>query len=300
MQVGASGQARCAPFPCRPTDGLFFPGRLLRSGYIKGRHPGIRYRADKRGRGPGAGHENSGARKQDSGFRIARVACARLRRCRECRGIPACARAQGPGLQGRQGAGAAALDLDRLLPRRPYRWRPRAQQHHRPLWRPDLRRPRGTPGPIAGVQAGFNHQVGDVVFGMEADISFADMDGTNTCFAVGAHFYSANCRAHTRDLGTVAARLGWAVQPRTLLYGKAGAAWTREHLGRRRRRRIRAHPRPGRSSSNTTISASAGTMSRRPSRRSVTASARRVAASFSSTLPLPTARRRARRKISSS
>ncbi len=88
----------------------------------------------------------------------------------------------------------------------------------------------GTPGPLAGAQAGFNYQLGPVVVGLEADVSFADMDGTNSCFAVGEHFYSANCHAHTRDIGTVAARLGWTVEPRTLLYGKAGAAWTREHV----------------------------------------------------------------------
>jgi opacity protein-like surface antigen/outer membrane protease len=88
----------------------------------------------------------------------------------------------------------------------------------------------GTPGPLAGVQAGFNYQSGVAVIGAEADLSFADMDGTNSCFAVGAHFYSANCHAHTRRLGTVAVRLGWAVAPQTLLYGKAGAAWMREHV----------------------------------------------------------------------
>jgi opacity protein-like surface antigen len=89
-----------------------------------------------------------------------------------------------------------------------------------------------TPGPIAGAQAGVNHQIGSFVFGAEADLSFADMDGTNTCFDVSGLFYSANCRAHTHLFGTVTGRLGWAIGPagRTLLYGKGGAAWMREQV----------------------------------------------------------------------
>jgi opacity protein-like surface antigen len=84
-----------------------------------------------------------------------------------------------------------------------------------------------TPGPLAGGQAGANAQFGSTVVGVELDLSAADLDGTNTCFAFSGFFVSANCRVHTTSLGTLTGRLGWAVGPqgRTLLYGKAGAAW---------------------------------------------------------------------------
>lgn len=84
-----------------------------------------------------------------------------------------------------------------------------------------------TPGPLAGGQAGANLQFGSTVVGIEVDLSAADLDGTNTCFASSGFFVSANCRSHTTSLGTLTGRLGWAVGPqgRTLLYGKAGAAW---------------------------------------------------------------------------
>jgi opacity protein-like surface antigen/outer membrane protease len=84
-----------------------------------------------------------------------------------------------------------------------------------------------TPGPLAGGQAGANLQFGSAVVGIEVDLSAADLDGTNTCFAFSGFYVSANCRSHTTSLGTLTGRLGWAVGPqgRTLLYGKAGAAW---------------------------------------------------------------------------
>jgi opacity protein-like surface antigen len=84
-----------------------------------------------------------------------------------------------------------------------------------------------TPGPLAGGQAGANFQFGSTVAGIELDLSAADLDGTNTCFAFSGFYVSANCRSHTTSLGTLTGRLGWAVGPqgRTLLYGKAGAAW---------------------------------------------------------------------------
>jgi opacity protein-like surface antigen len=84
-----------------------------------------------------------------------------------------------------------------------------------------------TPGLLAGAQAGYNWQFGATVLGIEADASWADMDGTNTCFAYSGFYVSANCRAHIDALGTLTGRLGWALpfDSRTLLYGKAGLAW---------------------------------------------------------------------------
>src|SRR5215471_16621217 len=51
-----------------------------------------------------------------------------------------------------------------------------------------------SPGFIGGGQIGFNHQVGAVVLGIEADVSGASSDGTNTCFAVSVDSVSSNCR----------------------------------------------------------------------------------------------------------
>ena len=84
-----------------------------------------------------------------------------------------------------------------------------------------------TPGPLTGVQAGANMQFGSLVLGVEGDFSWADLDGTNTCFAFSPFFISANCHVHTSSLGTLTGRLGFAVGPqgRTLLYAKGGAAY---------------------------------------------------------------------------
>ena len=84
-----------------------------------------------------------------------------------------------------------------------------------------------TPGMLAGGQAGYNWQAGDMVLGLEADASWADMEGTNTCFAYSGFYVSANCQTHIDALGTFTGRLGWTLpfDPATLLYAKGGLAW---------------------------------------------------------------------------
>ena len=84
-----------------------------------------------------------------------------------------------------------------------------------------------TPGMLAGGQLGYNWQFGSTVLGLEADASWADMDGTNTCFAFSGFYISSNCRTEIDALGTFTGRLGWTLpfDDRTLLYGKAGLAW---------------------------------------------------------------------------
>jgi opacity protein-like surface antigen len=83
-----------------------------------------------------------------------------------------------------------------------------------------------SPGFIGGGQVGFNHQVGSVVFGVEADVSAVSSDGTNTCFAFSGDSVSSNCRVRPDLYTTVTGRIGYAVD-RTLFYAKGGAAWTR-------------------------------------------------------------------------
>ena len=81
-------------------------------------------------------------------------------------------------------------------------------------------------GFFAGGQLGYNWQHGAAVYGLEADLSWADMDGTKTCFAFSGTFASSNCMAHVNAMGTLAGRLGWTLpsDSRTLVYGKAGLA----------------------------------------------------------------------------
>lgn len=89
-----------------------------------------------------------------------------------------------------------------------------------------------TPGLLAGGQAGYNWQFGSTVIGLEAEASWADMDGTNTCFAYSGFYNSSNCRTHIDALGTFTGRLGWALpfDGRTLLYGKGGLAWEHSRI----------------------------------------------------------------------
>ncbi len=83
-----------------------------------------------------------------------------------------------------------------------------------------------TSGALAGGQLGYNWQFGSALLGLEAEASWADLDGTNTCFAYSGFYSSSTCHAHIDALGTLTARVGWALpgDGRTLLYGKAGLA----------------------------------------------------------------------------
>jgi outer membrane autotransporter protein len=82
-------------------------------------------------------------------------------------------------------------------------------------------------GPLEGFQAGINYQIGRIAAGLEADASFAQIDGTNTCLAASGWFYSSNCHVRVDAMGTFTARLGttFGENGRTLAYAKAGVAW---------------------------------------------------------------------------
>ena len=77
-------------------------------------------------------------------------------------------------------------------------------------------------GTISGAQIGYNRQIARWVFGVEADASFADLQGIAEC---------ANslwlCRTRTNALGTATVRLGFTVD-QFLLYGKGGLGWAHE------------------------------------------------------------------------
>jgi len=81
-----------------------------------------------------------------------------------------------------------------------------------------------SPGPIHGGQIGYSWQSGSFVYGLEAEASLADLEGSNSCYAVSGLYISANCRRKIDAMGTLAARAGFLLDPDTLLYGKAGLA----------------------------------------------------------------------------
>jgi outer membrane immunogenic protein len=88
----------------------------------------------------------------------------------------------------------------------------------------------GTPRPdgfLAGGQIGVNWQTGALVLGVEADASWGNLDNTSTCTVPGVGTLS--CRGAPEWFGTVAARLGYAVD-RTLWYVKGGGAWVDEEF----------------------------------------------------------------------
>ncbi|UFZ05878.1 porin family protein [Bradyrhizobium ontarionense] len=72
-------------------------------------------------------------------------------------------------------------------------------------------------GGFAGGTIGYNWQQGPVVFGVEADAAWADINGSVT--AGGATFSSK-----IEDMGTVRGRLGYTFGP-AMLYATGGYAW---------------------------------------------------------------------------
>lgn len=75
-------------------------------------------------------------------------------------------------------------------------------------------------GFIGGVQAGYNWQAGQWVFGIEGDISWADMNGNALCGPALAF----TCNSDVNWLATLTGRVGYTWD-RMLLYVKGGVAW---------------------------------------------------------------------------
>ena len=77
---------------------------------------------------------------------------------------------------------------------------------------------------LAGGQIGFNYQVGQWVWGIEAQFSATRIKGDNLDIA-----FPTQERLHSRTdfIGTVAPRLGLAWD-RVLLYAKGGVAWAHD------------------------------------------------------------------------
>ncbi|QOZ45374.1 porin family protein [Bradyrhizobium sp. CCBAU 53340] len=74
-------------------------------------------------------------------------------------------------------------------------------------------------GGFVGGTAGYNWQTGNVVFGIEADGSWADVSASATDATTGI-----TAASKTDALGTVRGRIGYAVN-NVLFYGTGGYAW---------------------------------------------------------------------------
>jgi outer membrane immunogenic protein len=94
-------------------------------------------------------------------------------------------------------------------------------------------------GFVGGFQAGYNHQWGNWVGGLEIDLSGTGIKGSTSNSATNA-FSACNSPCFTETftqsvtvhdkfdlLGTARARLGFLAMPNLLLYGTGGLAWTR-------------------------------------------------------------------------
>jgi uncharacterized protein (UPF0210 family) len=90
-----------------------------------------------------------------------------------------------------------------------------------------------TSGFLAGLQLGYDWQINPRwVVGVVADVNYLDGKGTFTCMQASPTLLGSNCEVDPRALASVAGHLGYLLDPlgRTLLYGKAGGAWTNSEI----------------------------------------------------------------------
>lgn len=80
-------------------------------------------------------------------------------------------------------------------------------------------------GPVAGGQFGFNYQMGHVVVGIQGDLDWINVNGTDPGCAGG----TLTCHGHNVWYDTLVGRLGYAVD-RVLFYTKGGVAWLHEEF----------------------------------------------------------------------
>lgn len=91
-----------------------------------------------------------------------------------------------------------------------------------------------TPAFLFGAQIGYNWQLPNLpwVLGVQADLSWLDSAGTNTCLAPSGFRVSANCQAQPNAMADVTARVGWTygAAMQSLLYVKGGAAFVHDQV----------------------------------------------------------------------
>ncbi len=80
-------------------------------------------------------------------------------------------------------------------------------------------------GGVAGGTLGYNYQIGQWVLGLETDLDWANIEGTNsTPVTIGGVAGNVAVTSRLQWLDTTRARLGWAFG-HVLLYGTGGAAF---------------------------------------------------------------------------
>ena len=83
-------------------------------------------------------------------------------------------------------------------------------------------------GAVAGGQLGGNYQIGNVVLGLEGTYDWADIRNTQSA-VLGLGAGTLTLVTKNDYIATVAGRVGYAFD-RVLIYGKGGAAFTRDRL----------------------------------------------------------------------
>jgi outer membrane immunogenic protein len=79
-------------------------------------------------------------------------------------------------------------------------------------------------GAVAGVTVGVNYQINRIVLGFEGDWSWANIEGTTP---QNPAFCGTVCTTEIKSFATARGRLGVTLIDRLLVFGTAGAAWTR-------------------------------------------------------------------------
>ena len=85
-----------------------------------------------------------------------------------------------------------------------------------------------TGGFLGGAQAGFNYQTGQLVWGIEGDLSSVNIKASSDCF----EYYGGgpqSCISQVKWTSTLTGRFGVASN-KTLFYAKGGVAWAREEF----------------------------------------------------------------------
>ena len=79
---------------------------------------------------------------------------------------------------------------------------------------------------MGGIQAGINWQTGNIVYGVEADISASDLDASETLVTDRTNNVRWAVNGDIEGFGSLRGRLGFT-SGSLLVYGTAGVAWVR-------------------------------------------------------------------------
>jgi len=79
-------------------------------------------------------------------------------------------------------------------------------------------------GGLVGGQIGCDYQTGQFVFGVQGMFDWANLSGSNSYTGTPTETLSTK----VSSLATLTGRVGYTIQPVSLLYLKGGAAWVRE------------------------------------------------------------------------